>query len=165
MSIYTCSKEVHEASNSVLPLFSWVEEDSLSSHMFTYWVLIDKFLIDYLEFIGSMRKDNLNFLPKFWYLWWTGFSFSNITIMLDGHLCTFKICWVYPSHFLNSIKNFEEEILGSRFQVGSFHQFIITKLMNKARRTLSLEAQQESNSSLLSLWTNTQPFSQTGQFS
>ena len=29
--IYRCLKEVHEASNSVLPLYSWVEERSSSS--------------------------------------------------------------------------------------------------------------------------------------
>ena len=56
--------EAHEASNSVLKLFSWVEEHSLSSHMFKYWMLIDKLRIDYLAFIGSMRKDNVKLFAK-----------------------------------------------------------------------------------------------------
>ena len=36
--------------------------------------------------------------------------------MLDGYPYTFKICWVYSSHTLNSVKNLKEEILLSRFQ-------------------------------------------------
>ena len=38
VSISTCFKEAHKASNSVLPLFSWVEERSSSSCMFKYWM-------------------------------------------------------------------------------------------------------------------------------
>ena len=34
VSIYTCLKKAHKASNSVLPLFSWAEERSSSSRMF-----------------------------------------------------------------------------------------------------------------------------------
>ena len=62
--IYICLKEAHEASNSVLPLHSWVEERSLSSHMFKYWMLIMKFQIDYLVFMRSMREDNLKLFNK-----------------------------------------------------------------------------------------------------
>ena len=38
VSIYTCLEKAHKASNSLLPLFSWVEERSSSSHMFKYWM-------------------------------------------------------------------------------------------------------------------------------
>ena len=54
MSIYTCLKKAHKASNSVLPLFSWTEERSSYSRMFKYWMLIMKFQINYLVFIRSM---------------------------------------------------------------------------------------------------------------
>ena len=64
MSIYTCLRADHEASNSVLKLFSQLEEHSLSSHMFKDWMLIDKLRIDYLAFIGSMRKDNVKPFAK-----------------------------------------------------------------------------------------------------
>ena len=56
--IYICLREANEASNSVLPLYSWAEERSSSSRMFTYWMLIMKFQIDYLVFITSMRERN-----------------------------------------------------------------------------------------------------------
>ena len=61
-----------------------------------------------------------------------------ITIMQDGYPCTFKIFWLYSSHALNSIKNLKEETLWSRFQVDSFHEFIMTKFTNKAARQVSL---------------------------
>ena len=64
VSIYTCLKKAHKASNSVLSVFSWAEERSSSSRMFKYWKLIMKFQINYLVFIRSMRKSNLNFLSK-----------------------------------------------------------------------------------------------------
>ena len=64
VSIYTCLKKAHKASNSVLSLFSWAEERSSSTRMFKYWKLIMKFQINYLVFIRSMRKSNLNFLSK-----------------------------------------------------------------------------------------------------
>ena len=46
VSIYTCLKKAHKASNSILPLFSWAKERSLSSRMFKYWMLIMKFQIN-----------------------------------------------------------------------------------------------------------------------
>ena len=46
VSIYTCLKKAHKASNSILPLFSWAKERSLSSRMFKYWMLIKKFQIN-----------------------------------------------------------------------------------------------------------------------
>ena len=58
VSIYTCLKKAHKASNSVLSLFSWAEERSSSSPMFKYWMLIMKFQINYLVFIRSMREGN-----------------------------------------------------------------------------------------------------------
>ena len=59
VSIYTCLKKAHKASNSVLPLFSWTEERSSYSRMFKYWMLIMKFQINYLVFIRSIREGNL----------------------------------------------------------------------------------------------------------
>ena len=56
VSIYTCLKKAHKASNSVLPLFPWVEERSSSSRMFKYWMLIMKFQINCLVFIRSTRR-------------------------------------------------------------------------------------------------------------
>ena len=51
--------------------------------------------------------------------------------MLYDYPCTFKICWVSPSRALNSIKNLKEEVLLSRFQVVSFHEYIMTKLTTR----------------------------------
>ena len=62
--IYICLKEAHEASNSVLSLYSLVEERSLSSRMFKYWMLVMKFQIDYLVFIRSMREGNFKLFDK-----------------------------------------------------------------------------------------------------
>ena len=62
--IYICLKEVHEASNSVLPLYSWAEERSSSSRMFKYWMQIKKFQIDCLVFSKSMREDNFKLFDK-----------------------------------------------------------------------------------------------------
>ena len=107
VSIYTYFKKAHEASNSIMVLFSWVKKLSSSNHMFKYWMLIMNFQINYLVFIRE--KAVLNFLSKFWYHWFHDFSFSIITIMLDSN----------SSHALDSIKNLREEILLSRFQVES----------------------------------------------
>ena len=107
VSIYTYFKKAHEASNSIMVLFSWVKKLSSSNHMFKYWMLIMNFQINYLVFIRE--KAVLNFLSKFWYHWFHDFSFSIITIMLDRN----------SSHALDSIKNLREEILLSRFQVES----------------------------------------------
>ena len=92
--------------------------------------------INYLVFIRLMREGNFELFVKILLVKW--FSLLIITIMLDGYLCKFKICWVYPSHALNFIKNLKEEILLSRFQVESFHELIMTKVTNKATRQLSL---------------------------
>ena len=64
VSIYTCLKKAHKASNSVLPLFSWVEECSSSSRMFKYWKLIMKFQINYLVFIRSMKEGDFKLFVK-----------------------------------------------------------------------------------------------------
>ena len=64
VSIYTCLKKAHKASNSVLPLFSWSEERSSSSRMFNYMMLIMKLQINYLVFIRSMREDNFKLFIK-----------------------------------------------------------------------------------------------------
>ena len=138
VSMYTCLKKAHKASNSVFPLFSLAVERCSSSRMFKYWMLIMKFQINYLVFIRSMREGNFKLFVEILISLAKGFSFSIITIMLDGYPCTFKICWVYLSHALNSVKNLIEEILLSRFQVESFHEFIMTKLTNKVTRQLSL---------------------------
>ena len=61
VSICFCLKE---ASNSVLPPYSWAGERSLFSLMFKYWMLIMKFQIDYLVSFRSMREGNFNFLDK-----------------------------------------------------------------------------------------------------
>ena len=45
VSIYTCLKKAHKASNFVLLLFLWPEERSSSSRMFEHWMLIIKFQI------------------------------------------------------------------------------------------------------------------------
>ena len=57
-------KEAHEASNSVLPLYSLAEERSSCSRMFKYWILIMKFQINYLVFIRSTREDNFKLFDK-----------------------------------------------------------------------------------------------------
>ena len=57
VQICICLKE---ASKTVLPPYSWVEEP-LFSRMFKYWTLITKFQIDYLVSIRSMREDNFFF--------------------------------------------------------------------------------------------------------
>ena len=64
VSIYTSLKEAHKASNSLLPLFSWEEESSSSTHMFQYWMLIMKFQMDYLVFIRFMREGNFKLFVK-----------------------------------------------------------------------------------------------------
>ena len=62
--IYICLKEVHEAINSVLPLYSWAEERSSSSRMCEYWMLIKKFQIDCLVFSRSLREGNFKLFDK-----------------------------------------------------------------------------------------------------
>ena len=62
-------------------------------------------------------------MTKFWYLRWNDFSFLVSTITLDTYSCRFKICWVYPSHALTSVKNLKEEILWSRLIQISGSQF------------------------------------------
>ena len=101
--IYTCLKEAHKVSNSVL-LFSWAEERFSSSSMFKYWMLIMKFQISYLVFIRSMREHNFKPFVKIliFMVKWFSISISIITIMLDGYPCIFKICWIFLSHALNS---------------------------------------------------------------
>ena len=64
VSIYICLKEAHEASNSLLPLYSWIEERSLSGRMLKYWMLIMKFQIDHLVFIRSMGECNFKLFDK-----------------------------------------------------------------------------------------------------
>ena len=64
VSIYTCLEQVHKARNSVLPLFSWVEERSASSRMFKYWILIMKFQINYQVFVRTMREGNFKLFVK-----------------------------------------------------------------------------------------------------
>ena len=64
VSIYTCLKKAHKASNSVLSLFSWSEERSSSSRMFKYMMLIMKLQINYLVFIRSMREGNFKLFIK-----------------------------------------------------------------------------------------------------
>ena len=64
VSIYICLKEAHEASNSLLPLYSWIEERSLSGRMLKYWMLIMKFQIDCLVFITSMGEGNFKLFDK-----------------------------------------------------------------------------------------------------
>ena len=121
--IYTCLKEAHKVSNSVL-LFSWAEERTSSSSMFKYWMLIMKFQISYLVFIRSMREHNFKPFVKIliFMVKWFSISISIITIMLDGYPCIFKICWIFLSHALNSIKNFERgnfviQISGRQFSL------------------------------------------------
>ena len=64
VSIYTCLKEDHKESNSVLPLYLLAEERFSSSRMFKYWMLIMKFQIKYLVFIRSMRQGNFKLFAK-----------------------------------------------------------------------------------------------------
>ena len=64
VSIYTCLKKAHKASNSILSLFSWAGERSSSSRMFKYWKLIMKFQINYLVFIRSVGKSNFKLFIK-----------------------------------------------------------------------------------------------------
>ena len=109
-----------------MPPYSWAEEHSLFSRWSKYWMLSMKFQIDYLVFIRSMRKGNFKLLTKLWYLW---IKFSISTITLDGYPYTFKICWFYPSHALNSIKNLKEDILW--FRVVSFDESITTNLTTR----------------------------------
>ena len=61
--IYICLK-AHEASNSVLSLYSLAEELSSSSRMIKYWMLIMKFQMDYVVFIRSMSEGHFEFLDK-----------------------------------------------------------------------------------------------------
>ena len=138
MSIYTCLKKAHKASNPILPLYSCSEERSSSSFMFKYWMLIMKFQINYLVFISSMRKSSFKLFVK------VLISLIRWIFIIDHY---HDARWIsvhiqdlmsLPITTLNSIKNFKEEILWSRFQVDSFHKFIITKLTNNATRELSL---------------------------
>ena len=138
MSIYTCLKKAHKASNPILPLYSCSEERSSSSFMFKYWMLIMKFQINYLVFISSMRKSSFKLFVK------VLISLIKWIFIIDHY---HDARWIsvhiqdlmsLPITTLNSIKNFKEEILWSRFQVDSFHKFIITKLTNNATRELSL---------------------------
>ena len=105
---------------SVLLLYSWVEERSSFSRMFKYWMLIMRFQMECLVFFDKI----LISLVKWFFIF-------DQSIMLDAYPCTFKICWVYPSHALNYIKNLKEEILRSRFQVVSFHESIMTNLTTR----------------------------------
>ena len=133
--IYLCLKKVQKRSNSVLLLWSLAEERSSSSSMFKYWMLIMKFQINCLVFTRSIREyifkpfdkkvKSLLFLVKSFFI----FDQENHARWLSK---TFKICWVSPSHALNSIENLKVVILWSRFQVVSFHEFIMIKL--KARQ-------------------------------
>ena len=138
VSIHTCLKKAHKVSNFVLPLFSWAEERSSSSRMLKYWMLLMKFQINYLVFIRFMRVGNFKLFVKIlislvkWFLIFNHYNYARWLSV------KFKICWVYPSHALNFIKNLKEEILLSRFQVESFHEFFMTKVTNKATRQLSL---------------------------
>ena len=89
VSIYTCLKKVHKASNSVLSLFSWAQERSSSSRMFKYWMLIMKFQINYLVFIRSMRKDNFKLFVKILMLlikWFFIFDHYNYIRWLSVHI-------------------------------------------------------------------------------
>ena len=63
LSIYTCLREAHKASNSALLLFWWAEERS-SSSLFMHSMLIMKFQINYLLFIRFMREDNFKSFVK-----------------------------------------------------------------------------------------------------
>ena len=65
VSIYTCLKGAHKASNSPLPIFLRVGERLSFSRMFDYWMLIMKFQINYLVFIRSMREGNFELFIKF----------------------------------------------------------------------------------------------------
>ena len=117
--IYTCLKEAHKVSNSVL-LFSWAEERSSSSSMFKYWMLIMKFQISYLVFIRSMKEHIFKPLVKmmiFLVKWFFDFNHYNYARWLSMHiqdLLNFPIT-------CPQLKNLKEEILWSRFQVDSFH--------------------------------------------
>ena len=114
---YTCLKKAHKASNSVLPLISWVEERSLSSRMFKCWMLIMKFQINYLVFIRSMREGNFKLFVKILISlvkWFFISDHYNYARWLYVHIQDLPSL---PSHAVNSIKNLKEEILLSRFQM------------------------------------------------
>ena len=110
------------------------KRSSLSS-MFRYWMLIMKFQIVCLVFIRSIREyifkpfdkkvKSLLFLVKSFFI----FDQENYARRLSK---TFKIYWVSSPHALNSIENLKVVILWSRFQVVSFHEFIMINL--KARQ-------------------------------
>ena len=128
MSIYTCLKEAHEASNSVLPLFSWVEEHYLSSHMFKFRMLIDKFPINYQVFTGSMRKDTFKLFLILISLvnWFFIFKHYNYARWLSVHIHDLLSL---PITFLLLY----QELLKGNFGI----QFIKTKLMSKEARAKS----------------------------
>ena len=88
-SVYTCFKEAHKASNSVLLLFLWAEERSSSSSMFMYWMLIMKFQFNYLVFTRTMRKHNFkSFVKILIYLvkWFFIFDHYNYARWLSMHI-------------------------------------------------------------------------------
>ena len=64
VSIYTCLKKTHKASNSILSLFSYEEECSSSTRMFKYWMLIMKFEINALIFIRSVAEGSFTLFVK-----------------------------------------------------------------------------------------------------
>ena len=131
-------KEAHAAINSALPLVSLAEERSSSSRMFMYWMTILKLKIDYLVFIRSMTKDNFNVfvkilisLVKCFFI----FDHYNSARSLSVHI---QDLLNLPITCLNSINKLKKEILWYRFQTDNFHEFILTKLINKVKRQLSL---------------------------
>ena len=56
--------------------------------------------------------------------------------MLDGCPHTFKICWVYQSHALNSIKNLKNKILWSRPQSREFSQVHYDQAHEQSKKTI-----------------------------
>ena len=93
VSIYACLKKGHKASNSILPLFSWVEEHSSSIHMFKYWMQIMKFQIDNLVLIRSMGEGNFKLFVKILMslvIWFFIFDYHNYAIWLSMHIQEFE---------------------------------------------------------------------------
>ena len=89
VSISTCLKAAQEPSNSVPPLYSRVEERSLSSHMFKYWMLIVKFRIDYLVFFRLMREDNFELFFQILISlvkWFFIYDHYNYVVSLSPHI-------------------------------------------------------------------------------
>ena len=137
---YTCLKKAHKASNSVLPLISWVEERSLSSRMFKCWMLIMKFQINYLVFIRSMREGNFKLFVKIlislvkWFFIFDHYNYARWLFVHIQYLLSLPItCPQLYQEFEK--KNFVVQISSREF---SRIHYVMTKLTNKTTRQLSL---------------------------